>query len=410
MLLVLPALVIPFITMAFWALDGGKTDHDKSNAAKQQGFNNELPGTGLPDYTADNKLSFYMKAEADSIKRKEELLNDPYFQDSLLAFDNSYHSIGEGNNDFLNQGYTNSYPTQMNLARSEQKIQRQIEELNRQINIADSSENHGNIADVKTGRLTKDKDFSRDVDRMAKMMNMMEHSDEPDPELLELNGTLEKILDIQHPQRVIDRTRQASFEHREQVFIALKDHAPGISLLDTSRDEHQDMQSKFLGTQHETAEANQNIIQATIQESKSVTTGSVIKIQLLDDLYINGQLIPKGHLIYGTANLNDERIQILVSSVKMANSMYPVKLKAYDLDGLPGLYIPGTISGDVSREGIDRGLSLNPLNSLNPSLEIQAASAGISTAKKLVSKKIKQVKAFVKTGYKILLQNENQEY
>ena len=44
-LLVLPALVIPFVTMAFWALGGGKGASIEGHAtAKNGGFNLQLPG------------------------------------------------------------------------------------------------------------------------------------------------------------------------------------------------------------------------------------------------------------------------------------------------------------------------------------------------------------------------------
>ncbi len=45
--------------------------------------------------------------------------------------------------------------------------------------------------------------------------------------------------------------------------------------------------------------------------------------------------------------------------------------------------------------------------SLDPSLSMQAANAGISAAKNLLSKKIKLVKVTVKAGYKIWLKAIN---
>lgn len=406
MLLVLPVLVIPFITMAFWALEGGKKNDDKKTDTKQQGFNKKLPGTDLPDYRVDNKLSFYQEAEADSLKKKEELLNDPFFQDSLLAFDDSYSSTELSQKDYLNNGYENKYSGQMNLARNEQKIQKHIYELNKQINQASAADGPGNTAGDKIISKVTDKEFSRNVDRIENMMELMQDDKANDPELLELNGTLDKILDIQYPQRVINRTRQTSIEKKEEVFIAQKNHLASVSLLDTTADKSQNIENKFLSVWHDHEDIDQNMIEATIQESKSVADGSIIKIQLLDSVYISGRLIPKGHLIYGKTSLSGPRLEILISAVRIGKSVYPVKLKAYDLDGLTGLFIPGSVAAEVSQEEIDRGLNLDPLSSLNPSLKIQAASAGINTARKIVTKKIRQNKAFVKAGYKILLQNQ----
>jgi hypothetical protein len=47
------------------------------------------------------------------------------------------------------------------------------------------------------------------------------------------------------------------------------------------------------------------------------------------------------------------------------------------------------------------------LTSVDPSLKAQAAATGITAAKSLLSKKIKQVKVTVKAGYKVLLKDKN---
>jgi Conjugative transposon, TraM len=47
------------------------------------------------------------------------------------------------------------------------------------------------------------------------------------------------------------------------------------------------------------------------------------------------------------------------------------------------------------------------LTSLDPSFKAQATAAGISAAKNLISRKVKQVKVTVKTGYRVLLKDKN---
>ena len=55
--------------------------------------------------------------------------------------------------------------------------------------------------------------FSKDVDRMQEMMQMMTDKQDADSEMQQLNGTLEKILDIQHPQRVQDKLKEKCGQH-----------------------------------------------------------------------------------------------------------------------------------------------------------------------------------------------------
>jgi hypothetical protein len=85
MLLVLPLMVIPFITLAFWAMGGGKGTADMNQSNTNAGLNLQLPNANLKDDKNEDKLSFYKEADADSLKREELLRNDPYYKDSILA-------------------------------------------------------------------------------------------------------------------------------------------------------------------------------------------------------------------------------------------------------------------------------------------------------------------------------------
>ena len=64
MLLMLPVLVIPFLTMGFWALGGGKGQKEVSET---KGLNLELPEANLKEDKGLDKLSFYNQAEKDSL-------------------------------------------------------------------------------------------------------------------------------------------------------------------------------------------------------------------------------------------------------------------------------------------------------------------------------------------------------
>ena len=77
------------------------------------------------------------------------------------------------------------------------------------------------------------------------------------------------------------------------------------------------------------------------------------------------------------------------------------------MDGLPGIYIPGAISRDVAKQTTGNGLQQLELTSMDPSFKAQAAATSINAAKSLLSKKVKQVKVFVKAGYKVLLRDKS---
>ena len=64
LLLVMPVLVIPFLTAAFWALGGGKGNAATQNS-QHTGLNSSLPEAKLKDESLLDKLAFYDKAVRD---------------------------------------------------------------------------------------------------------------------------------------------------------------------------------------------------------------------------------------------------------------------------------------------------------------------------------------------------------
>lgn len=406
MMLVLPLLVIPFITMAFWALGGGKGIENSNQSKTAEGLNLQLPNAHLKDDKNEDKLSFYREADADSIKRADLLRNDPFFKDSMLekqslmdATNNLYNPAGVSNG--LNMS---TYKTSASV--NEQKIYQKINEINKQINqpetTAASYNNPGNQNN------DNNEQFSKDVDRMQDMMQMMANKQEDDPEMQQLNGTLEKILDIQHPQRVADKLKEKSLQQKDVVFVVSKSPMQdNISLLDTTKHKADKITGFYEMDANENTSEADNAVEAVVHANQTLVNGAVIKLRLTTDIYIGGTQIPKGSFVYGIASLNDERLEIEINSIRFGNSLFPVKLEVYDLDGLPGIYIPGAISRDVAKQSADNGLQLMELTSVDPSLKAQAAAAGVSTAKNLLSKKVKQIKVMVKAGFKVLLKSKN---
>jgi conjugative transposon TraM protein len=132
-----------------------------------------------------------------------------------------------------------------------------------------------------------------------------------------------------------------------------------------------------------------------------------VKFRTVNDIYVNGKLVPKDNLISGIATLDGERLTVEIKSIRSGKNLFNVKLEVYDMDGLPGIYIPGTINRDVAKESLNNSLSLADMTTLDPSLKAQATATGIGAVKSLISKKTKLVRVQVKAGYKVLLKNQN---
>jgi len=219
-------------------------------------------------------------------------------------------------------------------------------------------------------------------------MTSLNKTDIDDPDMQRLNKTLEKILDVQHPERVKERTREfpKPFYSVETKIDTVVTGFYGLS----------NMEEKIAG----------NSIEAVVHQNQVLVNGAVIQLRLTSDVFINNVKIPPGHFVFGIVSLNGERLAIEINSIRYNNSLFDVKLEVYDMDGLPGIYIPGAISRDVAKQGSDNSLSLLDMGAVDPSLKAQATAAGIGTLKNLLSKKVKLTRVTVKAGYKLLLKNK----
>lgn len=238
-------------------------------------------------------------------------------------------------------------------------------------------------------------------------MNMMNQPTGEDPEMKQLNGMLDKILDVQYPERVQERLKQTSEANRGQVFaVSSKTNENNITLLDTDHVASSTTNGFYSLTGTKAVADSPNAIQAVIHETQTLVDGATVKLRLVNDVFINGIHIPKDNFLFGIASLKGERLNVKINSMRYNNSLFPVELSVYDMDGLDGIYIPGAITRDVAKQSADRSMQTLGLTTLDPSWQAQAAGAGIEAAKTLFSRKVKLVKVQVKAGYKVLLRND----
>lgn len=417
-LLILPLLALPFMTMMFWSLGGGKIEKANAQLPAKKGFNIDLPDADLKDDKPMDKMSYYDQARLDSIKFQELVKNDPnhpdrVFTDSdefVLKQPGSYQHLFEkkGLNTSLYGGGTGNDP-------STDKIYTKLAELDKEINKPVSSSPRYNDYDrhqrSSSGSGSSSTVHASDVDRLEQMIRTMNQPSSDDPEIKQLNGMLDKILDVQHPDRVQEKLKQTSEQKKGQVFaVSSKTRDNGVSVFDTGGVRtHQSNEFYSLTSAAAPSDEMQNAIQAVIHETQTLVDGSTVKLRLLNDVFIDGIRIPKDNFLFGVAALNGERLNIKIGSVRYNNSLLPVDLAVYDMDGLDGVYIPGAITRDVAKQSADRSTQSIGLTSLDPSWGAQAATAGIEAAKTLLSRKVKLVKVTVKAGYRVLLRDEKQK-
>lgn len=380
MLLMLPIIAIPFITMAFWALGGGK---GKKEISENKGLNLELPDANLKKEEMD-KLGFYDQAAKDSLKREEWMRNDPFFKvDSTPTFLNELETITEFSSEKYKQRLNTSlYEKPANSP--EDQIMQKLKMLQEQLDKPPTRETV----------IRDDEQFSGELDRLEGMLKVNASNGE-DQEMKQLQGTLDRILDIQHP----DRVKERSVKNKGAVYAVRRETCADTLVKGFySYSDEKELKGE-----------EQNAIEAIIANNQTIVNGAVVKFRTINDIFINGKLIPKNTLVSGIAVLQGERLTIEINSIRSGKSLYNVKLEVYDMDGLPGIYIPGTINREVAKESLNNSLSLADMTAIDPSLKAQATATGIGALKSLVGKKAKLVRVQVKAGYKVLFKNKNQD-
>jgi len=395
MLLVLPALVLPFITLAFWALGGGAGNRSQKPVTSA-GLNLQLPNAHFKDDKSENKLSFYEQADEDSIKLGKEINNDPFLKGEGNKDSSFFHLTPASSNSSYNPLTGEDYTDP-----NEKKVYQKLAQLNEQLNTSNIKNNSN---EVKSSEATSSVN-NEDGKRLNHLMQDMDKKDSvtDDPEMNQLNGMMDKILDIQHPERVKEKLQEKNIENKRNIFPVNKEPiVSSISLLDTSVKQQNDSNG-FFGLEDENNFKEQNAIEAVVHENQTLVDGAVIKLRILNDISINGNIIPKDNFVFGIASLSGERLQVEINSIRVGHSLFPVKLIVYDMDGLPGIYIPGAITRDVAKESLNNATQMMEVSSLDPSVKAQATTAGIDAVKTLLSKKTKLVKVTVKAGYKVLL-------
>jgi conjugative transposon TraM protein len=373
--LALPLLVLPFVTLAFWAMGGGKEKGE--DVKNNMGLNLQLPDAKLKDDKNFDKLSFYNLADKDSLKHIEDLRNDPNYKSqpdtsmNVLEMVNKPEYKNVIQSPFGNNG----------MDANEQKIYKKISELKQQINTpADNKVSYQNTQQNNN----VNEQFTRQVDKLQGMMQTMNDKPEKDTEMEQIGSMLDKIIDIQHPDR-IKEIKEKSIKNKQQVFSVLSSVKNENTLLQSRRMDTIKRKARNNFYEGDNNSVNEQVedhaIESVVHETQTIVSGGTVKLRLSNDIYINGILIPKGNFIYGIASLENERLSININVVRYNNNLLPVALQVYDMDGLAGIHIPGSISRDVAKQSSEQSLQNIDITTLDPSLAAQAANTGIQAAK-----------------------------
>jgi conjugative transposon TraM protein len=156
----------------------------------------------------------------------------------------------------------------------------------------------------------------------------------------------------------------------------------------------------------------------------TVGNGGTIKVRLLQNTVLqidqnNEILLKTGTLISGIASIKGDRLMITINTVVLGNSIYPVNMVAFDLDGMPGLNVPELASKSRFRQQAGQNLT-QPLSGgaffggngnfgqqLGNSVAMQLGQSAVQLGQTALTTRAQNVKVTIKSNYKILLKSDN---
>ena len=156
-----------------------------------------------------------------------------------------------------------------------------------------------------------------------------------------------------------------------------------------------------------------NTIAAVIAGNQSVTNGQSVKLRTTEPMWIGNRLIPRNTVLVGAARLQDERLEIEISSVECQGSIYDVELKVYDSDGQEGINIPNSMETDALHEiganmGSTMGSSINISTDAGAQIVSDVGRGLINGVSQYLTKKMRTIKVHLRSGYRVMLyQPEN---
>ncbi|MBS1659501.1 MAG: conjugative transposon protein TraM [Bacteroidetes bacterium] len=398
-LLLGPLIVVPLIALFVWCASK-IIDGSYISTTASQGFNLNLPGAHIKEGKRLDKMAYYKKAEEDSVRLQNRLRNGtPLYSPSD----------------------TSSSPDQ-----AEVRLNRKVAELKGLLNgqsppaipetrpedwRTDSWRSYERLPSLNESappRKTPPISGS-DVDRLERLMKTMkEGGAESSPEMRELNQTLDKLVLLQHPER----TKDTSSQKQASATPLPVDPAQTPEVINTwQKQPIQTNRFYDLETNDEEDDIPTALmIEAVIAETQTMINGSILRMELSTELIIKGDHIPKGTPIYGLAQLSNQRLLVKISAIRCREKVYPVALQVLDLDGMPGIFEPESMEREAVRESAGTSIGTIGPASLDPSIGGQATNAGIQLARSLTSRKFRQVRVTVKTGYHIFLEDMSQKH
>ena len=157
-----------------------------------------------------------------------------------------------------------------------------------------------------------------------------------------------------------------------------------------------------------------NTIKACVHGDQTIISGQSVRLRLLEDMRVGKYVLPRNTLITGEGSIKGERLDIEILQVEYNGTIIPVELTVHDNDGQEGIFIPGSMEASAAKEmaanlGQNLGTSISITNqSAGDQLLSEVGRGAIQGVSQYISKKMREEKVHLKSGYTLMLYQNNQ--
>jgi len=158
----------------------------------------------------------------------------------------------------------------------------------------------------------------------------------------------------------------------------------------------------------EETESTKNTISACVDKTITITNGQEVQVRILEPIHAGNILIPENTVVSGPARISGERMNISISNIQFAGNIIPVKMEVFDMDGNPGISVPGSEELNAVKEvaanmGTSMGSSITITDDAGSQLLADLGRSIVQGASQYAGKKMRAVRVTLKAGHRVLL-------
>ena len=412
-LIVYPLMGMLFIGSMWWIF--APSEEDKQKELQSQGFNTEMPLADGTEIIGDKTKAYELgelEARLQSRERAMQDLGDMFRSQSDSTRTDDYNLMNPGGTEEMKQETPKVQRTVQSSANAYRDLNTTLGSFYEQpkhddVEVDELKERIAMLEAQLAGR-------QDNTSAMDEQMALMEKSYELAARYMGgqngQTGQQTTVAALQPTVRAASDKAVASpvKQVHEQVVSALGQPMTRDEFMEAHL---QERNYGFHTAVGKAAVTEKNTISACVYGYQTITDGQAVKLRLLEPMAVDEKIIPRNAVVVGAGRIQGERLGIVITSLEYEGTIIPVELAVYDSDGQEGIFIPNSMELNAVKEvaanmGGSLGSSINISTDAGAQLASDLGKGVIQGTSQYIAKKMRTVKVHLKSGYKVMLYQE----